>query len=102
MDKQILKDFLSNEISITKKQMERLVFGELWSMLSGRVQGMELVIALLNKEPEVSELTKPLGLDEYQAAVSAGGHSMDRNKPCSACGDLDGCHEPARIALGKK
>jgi hypothetical protein len=46
---------------------------------------------------------KPTGaamtMNEYQqAVVGDGSHSMNSSRPCPACGDMDGCHVPARLA----
>jgi hypothetical protein len=41
----------------------------------------------------------PLTMNEYQRAVTGNGeHSMNSSAPCSVCGDMDGCHEPARLS----
>jgi hypothetical protein len=39
-----------------------------------------------------------MDMNEYQRqVVGDGGHSMNSSRPCHACGDMDGCHVPARL-----
>lgn len=33
-----------------------------------------------------------MDLNDYQEAVTLGGHHFDRFRACAACGDIDGCH----------
>lgn len=51
-------------------------FGHLLSWLSGLARALPSTISM----------------DEYQKIVSTGEHSYDHLVPCSACGDIDGCH----------
>jgi len=58
----------------------------------GRSAHLELGYAIGQKKPSailMPDPTVPLAL--------VGGHSWHRSVTCSACGDLDGCHMPAKV-----
>lgn len=74
-------------------------------MRAGQRVGLRVLVPDIDDAPHAPVLVTrtghqvghPLTLNGYQQAVTSGGHSMDPNRACPVCGDMDGCHEPARL-----